>query len=307
MPVRDRLLAIGVALLWGVNFLAIDIGLRHFPPFLFVALRFAVIAVPTLLLVPRPNVPLRWLVGYGLGFGTVQYAFLFLAMRLGMPTGLASLVLQASAPFTVLLGTVFLRERPSRRRLIGVGLAVAGMGIILWQRSVTAAALPVLLSLLAALGWAVGNVCNRKARPDNPLHLTLWMAVVPPLPMLALSLAFEGPAADLRAFATLPTRGGVAALVALAFIVGPSTVLAAGIWTTLMRRHPAGVVAPFSLLVPVVGIATAWLVLGERPTPVELGAGVIVIGGVLLGSLDRTRFRRTPALSAEIPAVERVG
>jgi O-acetylserine/cysteine efflux transporter len=97
MTFRDRLLATAVAVLWGGNFLAIHVGLQHFPPLFMAALRFAVIAVPTLLLVPRPRVPLRWLLGYGLGFGTVQFVFLFVAMDIGMPTGLASLVLQASA------------------------------------------------------------------------------------------------------------------------------------------------------------------------------------------------------------------
>jgi drug/metabolite transporter (DMT)-like permease len=87
MTFRDRLLATAVAVLWGGNFLAIHVGLQHFPPLFMAALRFAVIAVPTLLLVPRPRVPLRWLLGYGLGFGTVQFVFLFVAMDIGMPTG----------------------------------------------------------------------------------------------------------------------------------------------------------------------------------------------------------------------------
>ena len=108
MTVRDRLLAALVAALWGANFLAIHIGLEHFPPLLLAGVRFLVIALPTVALVPRPRVPLRWLLLYGLGFGTVQFLFLFVAMDIGMPTGLASLVLQASAPFTVLLGAVFL-------------------------------------------------------------------------------------------------------------------------------------------------------------------------------------------------------
>src|SRR4051794_33676304 len=159
MPSRDRLLAMFVAVLWGLNFLAIHAMLGHFPPLFAGALRFLVIAVPTVLFVPRPEVNLRWLIGYGLGFGTVQFAFLFIALNVGMPTGLAPLVLQASAPFTVLLGGVFLRERLSTRQLIGVLLAVAGMALIAWHRAEHAALLPVLLTLFGALGWAAGNIC----------------------------------------------------------------------------------------------------------------------------------------------------
>jgi O-acetylserine/cysteine efflux transporter len=302
MPMRDRLLAVVVAVLWGINFLATDFGLRQFPPLLMVALRFAVLAVPTLLFVPRPGVPWRWLVGYGLGFGTMQYAFLYIAMRDGMPAGLASVVLQASAPFTVLLAALFLGERLSRGQCGGIALAVAGLGLIVWSRSQLAVALPVLLTLAGALGWAIGNVCNRQARPDNPVRLTLWMSVVPPIPMLALSLLIEGPAADLHSLTTITTPTGWLGLAGLAYIVVPATVVGAGLWTTLMRRHPAAVVAPFSLLVPVVGIAAAWLVLQERPTPVELAGAAAVITGVLLGSRRSVRaLDHPPEADARAP------
>src|SRR4051812_36732850 len=170
MPVRDRLLAVLVAALWGANVLALPVGLAHFPPLFLAALRFAVVALPTVLLVPRPQVRLRWLLGYGLGFGTVQFLFLLVAMDVGMPTGLASLVLQASAPFTVVLGAVLLRERISARQGIGIGLAVLGLAVIAVARAQTAALLPVVLTLLGALGWAFGNLCSRLAAPPNPLH-----------------------------------------------------------------------------------------------------------------------------------------
>ncbi len=284
MPARDRLLAAFVALLWGVNFLAIHIGLQHFPPLFLAALRFAVIAVPALLLVPRPRVRLRWLLGYGLGFGTLQFLFLFVAMDVGMPTGLASLVLQASAPFTVLLGATLLRERLVRRQGVGIALAVLGLAAIAVARAQTAALLPVVLTLLGALGWALGNLASRLAAPPDPLHLTLWMAVVPPVPLLAASWVVEGPAAGWDALQAAFTPAGVPGLLALAYIAVLATVVGTGIWTALMRRHPAGVVAPYSLLVPVVGMGLAALVLGERPSAVELVAGVVIVGGVLLGT-----------------------
>jgi drug/metabolite transporter (DMT)-like permease len=284
MPARDRLLATLVAVLWGANFLAIHVGLLHFPPLFLAALRFAVIAVPTVLLVPRPQVPLRWLLGYGIGFGTVQFLFLFVAMHIGMPTGLASLVLQASAPFTVLLGVVLLRERISARQAFGIGLAVLGLAAIAVARAQSAALLPVVLTLVGALGWAFGNLASRLAAPPNPLHLTLWMSVVPPIPLLAASWAVEGPSAGWAALQTAVTPAGLPGLLAVAYTAGLATVLGTGIWTTLMRRHPAGVVAPWSLLVPVVGMGLAALVLGERPSAVELAAAVVIVGGVLLGT-----------------------
>ena len=291
VPIRDRLLAVLVAVLWGINFLAIDLSLRQFPPLFFVAVRFVVIAVPTVLFVPRPKVRLRWLLGYGLGFGTIEFAFLFIAMHIGMPAGLASLVLQSSAPFTVLLGAVFLRERLRPVQVLGIVVAVAGMGLIVWHRAEAAAALPVLLTLVGGLGWAVGNLCARQARPDNPVAFTLWMSVVPPIPMFAVSLLIEGGPADWHAVTSLNTPTGWAALAGLGYISLLATVLGTSLWSTLLGRHAASVVAPFALLVPVVGVLAAWIFLGERPALIEVLAGVVVVGGVLLG-VPRTRPRK---------------
>lgn len=295
-----------VALMWGLNFIAIDASLRHFPPMLLVALRFALIAVPAVLLVKRPDVPLRWLIGYGLGFGTLQFLFLYWGMASGMPAGLASLVLQASGPFTVLLGATFLRERVTGPQVLGILVAVGGLAVVGWQRAEHASVVPFLLTLAGALGWAVGNVCNRQARAANPLHLTLWMSVVPPLPMLALSLAVEGPSRIAGALTGFGEPGAVGAVVGLLYTVVIGTVLGSGLWTWLMSRHPAGVVAPFSMLVPVVGMTAAWLVLGETVTPPEALGGVLVVGGVLLGGLRR-RSDRDRARSAELIAAARTG
>jgi O-acetylserine/cysteine efflux transporter len=305
MTPRDRLLAVLVAVLWGYNFLAIHATLGHFPPLFAAALRFVVIAVPTILFVPWPKVKVRYLIGYGLGFGTGQFAFLFIAMDTGMPTGLASLVLQASAPFTVLLGSVFLRERVSGRQLAGISLAVVGMAAIAWQQAGEAALLPVILTLLAALSWAFGNLSARQAAPANPLHFTLWMSVVPPLPMFVISLIAEGPAAQWKSLTTLNTTSGWTALLGLSYVVLISTIIGSGVWTTLMRRNPAGVVAPFSLLVPVVGISASYFFLHEQPSAVELGAGVLIIAGVLVGSLKRKSPAPAPALP-ELAADARV-
>lgn len=302
MPVRHRLLALSVAVMWGVNFTAIHASLEHYPPFFLVALRFLVLAVPALLFVPWPRVPVRWLVGYGLGFGTLQFLFLYWGMATGMPVGLASLVLQASAPFTVVLGALFLRERVSGIQVLGILIAVGGLAIVGSHRAQVAAVLPFLLTLAGAFGWAIGNICNRQARPQNPLHLTMWMSVVPPLPMLAVSLVVEGPDRVATALRTTFTPEALPALVGLAYTVLVGTVLGTGIWTWLMARHPAGVVAPYSLLVPVAGMLSAWLALGETVSPVELLGGVVVVTGVLLGSLRRRRRRATaPAELAPAP------
>jgi DME family drug/metabolite transporter/O-acetylserine/cysteine efflux transporter len=292
---RDRLLAALVAVLWGLNFLAVRIGLDQFPPFFLAALRYVLLAVPVILFVRPPDVPLRWLLGYGLGFGTAQFGLLFLAINVGMPAGLSSVVLQAAAPFTVLLGALLLSERISGRQLGGIGLAVLGLGVIAVDRAQVAALLPMVLTVLAALACALGNLSSRLAKPSSPLRFALWMSVVPPLPLLALSAVMEGPATGWVDFAGALSPHGWPALAAMVYIVLLGTVVGSGIWTALLKRYPASTVAPFSMLSPVVGIAGAWLALHETPSVLALAGGAAVIGGVLVG---------TPRPAPATPAVE---
>lgn len=282
MQGRDRGLVLLVPILWGLNFPATALALQHYPPLLAAALRF-VLMLPALLFVPFPKVRLRWLIGTGLGLGVLQFSFLYIGLVAGMPVGLSSLVLQASAPFTILLAVLFLGERMTPRRLAGIALAVLGLALIGASRALAAAWLPMALTLLAAFGWAIGNVSARLARAPEPLHLTMWMAVVPPLPLLALSLLVERPLIGPALAGALDAQA-IPANLGLAYIVVFSTVIGYGIWNALMARYPASEVAPWSMLVPIVGFASSWVMLGENPRPLELAAGLLVIGGVILAS-----------------------
>src|SRR4051812_31254245 len=190
MPSRDRMLAVLVTVLWGLNFPAIHLSLAQFPPYFLVALRFTLIAVPTLLFVRRPAVPLRWLVGYGVGFGVLQFVFLYAAMDTGMPPGLASLVLQSSAPFTVVLAGALLRERLSLRQGLGVLTAVSGLGGIAAHRADIgggAMLVPVLLTLCGGLGWGLRHPLRPPGRGAPPLPVAPLVTPPPPLPPLARS------------------------------------------------------------------------------------------------------------------------
>jgi O-acetylserine/cysteine efflux transporter len=293
MSTRDRLLAVIVAVCWGLNFPATALALEHFPPFFLVALRFALIAIPTVLFVPRPRIKLRWLLGAGLGIGLLQFAFLYAGMAAGMPSGLASLVLQASAPFTVLIAGIWLRERITPRQATGIAIAVLGLAAIAVHRAQVAALLPVILTLCGALGWAIGNISTRKAEAPNPFRLTLWMSVVPPVPMLAFAFVIEGPERIGDSLGTAFTIEALPAVLGLLYIVLIATLVGYGIWGGLLKRNPSSVVAPFSMLVPVVGVLASWLAFGEVIDQVELVAGAFVVGGVLFASARRTRVAVT--------------
>ena len=290
VPLRDRLLALLVAVVWGVNFPATAFALQHFPPLFMVALRFALVAIPTLIFVPRPQVPVRWLIGVGLGIGLLQFAFLYLGMAAGMPSGLASLVLQASAPFTVLIAGIWLHERISRRQAIGIGVAVAGLAAIAVHRAqVAAAAAGGADHLCGALGWAIGNICSRQARAPKPLHLTLWMSVSAADPDARPVAGGRGPRPDRPRAAHEPDPGGAARRCSAALHRGPGHAGRLRAVELTAQPPPVVVVAPFSMLVPVVGVLSSWLFFDEIPDLVELIAGVAVIGGVLYASRMPTR------------------
>jgi len=296
-----------VAVVWGLNFPATALALEHFPPFLLAAVRFTLLAVPTILFVPRPRIPFGRLLLVGSGLGVLQFAFLYLGMAAGLPSGLASLVLQASAPFTVLLAGVFLRERLTRRQVIGVTVAVCALAAIAVHRAQAAALLPVVLALCGALGWAIGNVATRRAGAANPLHLTLWWAIVPPVPMAVLSLVVEGPARVGGALRTAFSAEALPADLGLLYIVLVATLVGYGIWSRLMATYPSSTVAPFSMLVPVVGVLASWAAFGEVPDPVEVVAGTVVVVAVLWSSRPPRDLPTTavPASSAQTagPAV----
>jgi O-acetylserine/cysteine efflux transporter len=276
MPRRHMLLAFSVAALWGVNFVAIDFALESFPPLLLCALRFTLVAFPAVFLLPRPPIPWQQVVAVGATLSGAQFALLFAGIHAGMPAGLASLVLQLNAVFTVALAVAFLGERPGRRQLVGALIAFGGIALIAADRSGAHVPLgALLLCVAAAASWGVGNVVVRRVQAPNALALMVWSALVAPLPLLALSLAIEGvPSTEVSA----KSVGGLVFVVVVASLFGFSS------WAWLMRRHPASKVAPFSLLVPVFGIGSAWLVLGERPGVLELVGAAIVIGGLGLVS-----------------------
>lgn len=289
MSSRDRLLGLTVAVLWGLNFLAVRAGVDHLPPFFFAGLRFLVIAVPVVLLVQRPAVQFRWIMLYGLGFGVVQFGFLFYAIHIGMPAGLASLVIQTGAPMTILLGWLFLRERISRVHVTGLLLAVSGIALIAVDRGRSGAAMgPVLLTLVAALGWSIGNIATRRAGvvdARESIRLMLWMTVVPPVPLLLFSAFIEGPTAGWSELAGAFHGPGWPALIGLAYIVVFGTLAGSGLWTYLINKYPVSTVSPFSLLIPVVGIVAAWIFLDEVPGYLALVGSAIVLAGFALPSL----------------------
>lgn len=291
-------LAVLVAALWGVNFVVIELGLDHFPPLLFSALRFLVAALPALFFVGRPKVAWKWIVGVGLALGVAKFGLLFIGMDRGMGAGLSSLVLQVQAVFTALFAALVLGERPGRVRLLGMGVALAGIGVAAVDEGASGPVPAFVLVLAAAACWGVSNVLTRRAAPPDALNFMVWVSTVPVLPLLGLSLLFEGWGRDRDALAALDWSGA-GIIVYVAWVV---TIFGFGAWGFLLSRYQASSVAPFTLLVPVFGMSSAALLLDESVSPLRWCAAALLVGGVALTSPSGAR--RRPHAPAPEPSPE---
>ena len=297
------ILAAAVATAWGLNFLVIDWGMAGIPPLLFVAVRFAVVAV-FVIVVPRPAASWKTVVGVGLFMSLGQFGLLYTSMALGLQPGLAALLLQAQAVFTVFIAALVLRERPTSGQAAGVVLGLIGLAVVAVGRGGEAPAVAVVLALAAALSWAIGNVISRRAGVVTgrgrlgALSLTVWSATVVPLPALALSFAVEGPAAVSAGLAGF----GPAAALSTLYTAGLCTLVGYAVFNGLLARNPSAAVVPWVLLAPVVAMSAAGLLLGDIPTPAEIGGGALLVMGVLITALPpralRRRSRRTRSAAA---------
>lgn len=283
MSRRDSLLAALVASIWGFNFVVIDWGMDGIPPLLFAAIRFLVVVLPAVFLVPRPEAPWRVIAAVGVFMSLGQFGFLYVSMDAGMPPGLAALVLQAQVIFTVLIAAGVLRELPTPAQVAGVVLGSVGLAVVGVGRGGHVPLVALVLCLLGALSWGIGNVVSRASGVRGGLSLTVWSALVVPLPLLALSLLVDGPAAVASALEGFSWQAAVSTL----YTAGLASLVGYGIFNTLLARNASSSVVPWVLLAPVVAMASAWLLLDQRPNSAELVGGLLLIVGVLVAIRPR--------------------
>jgi len=287
MTPRDVLAAIGVAVVWGLTFIAVKVGVGETSPLMLSALRFLFAAVPFVFIVRPPKAPVLTVVVYGLLIGLGQFGLLFLAIRDGFPVGLASLIIMAQAFFTIALAWAFLNENPRRIQLVGAAVAFLGMTVIGSDRLAGASLGPFLLVILAAFFWGCGNVLAKTAGRIDMLAFTVWSSLAAPLPLALLSLALDGPGPMLAL--AHPTWRLVLSVLVVAYA---GTVFGFGVWARLLADYSAATVAPFALLVPVVGMAAGAVVFAEPLRPVELFGALLVMAGLALNVFSDWPLRR---------------
>jgi O-acetylserine/cysteine efflux transporter len=300
MSLRDIALAFLVVAVWGTNFVVIKAGLRDMPPFLFALLRFLFSAVPFVFFLPRPRTPWRWIALYGVLVGAGQFGLLYYAMRADISPGLASLVIQSQAIFTIALSVWIFHERVGRLALAGVAIAVAGLAVIASHLDGSATLAGIVIVLAAGLAWAVANVVGKKASaereaPFGMLAFIAWASVFAVPPLVLLTVVLEGPAVAWHAMA----NADAAAWGAVAWQVVGNTLFGWAAWSYLMVRYDAAVVAPYALLIPVFGMGASALLLGEPLPAWKLAGGALVVAGIaaiVLSGTVRLKPARVPAI-----------
>jgi O-acetylserine/cysteine efflux transporter len=284
---RDTVAAVCVAVVWGLSFIAIKIGVGETSPLMLSALRFVFAALPAVLFIAPPKAAVWKMALYGLLLGMGQFGLLFIAIREGFPVGLASLVIQAQAFFTVALAWLLLSEWPRRTQVLAGLVAFAGLAVIGSARLAGAAFGPFLLVVLASFFWGSANLLAKTVGKVDMLAFTVWSSLAAPLPLLVLSLSVDG-SGPLLALAHPSWRLAASVLI----VAYAGTVFGFGLWARLLARYSAATVAPFALLTPVVGMLAGAIVFGEPLRPVELAGGVLVMAGLALNMFGDWRLRR---------------
>lgn len=280
---KHLLLALLIVVLWGVNFIAIYLGLKELPPFLFCALRFGLSALPFVFFLPRPKAPLKHIIGFGFFNFALQFGLLFSGIYLGLSPGLASLVLQVQVFFSIGLAFLFFGEKPGFFKIAGSLISFIGIGIVGAHVGGDVTITGLILTLLAAFSWASGNMFTKKVNAESPLSLVVWGNLVA-FPFMAVTSFFiDGTEVIGSSFRHISwiTVGAVA------YVVYLSTHVGYGLWGFLMKTYSTSAVVPFTLLIPVVGFLSSALFLGEHLTAWKLWASFFIMGGLVFNLFEK--------------------
>jgi len=279
---RDLALLLAVVALWGFAFVPIKVALATVPPFALAALRFFFAALPAVMFVRLPSVSWRALAAYGIAIGVCQFGLLFLGMKLGMPAGLSSLVIQMQVFFTMAIAGWWMRDRLGRHNIAGAAVAAAGIAVLALHQLIAGATTTLLgfmLVIASALGWGIGNALAKRmmqGRDEEMLGLVVWSSLVPPLPLALLSYAVEGGPAAVDAVIHMDAlRWGCVLLLSYG-----ATLFGYVTWNRLLHRYPTPLVSPFGLLIPVSGLVSGAVFVGERLSVLQLAGAVLVLAGL---------------------------
>lgn len=279
LPANHLLLALVIVAVWGTNFVVIKWSLEAFPPFLFAALRYIFALLPLIFFIPKPKVSWTNLCTYGVAVGLGQFGVLYFAIDGRISPGLASLVVQTQVFFTIAFAMFFAKERLRIYQIVAVLVAITGLGIIALHTDTNTTALGLGLVVFAGLSWGIANTVSRRAGSINMLAYVVWASVFAIPPLMAISYVFEG---GWERMSIALTAAPFTAWAGVFWQAWANTLFGYAAWAWLLSKHPAAVVAPAPLLVPIFGMGAAAYFLGEPLPPWKILAASLVITGLVI-------------------------
>ncbi|MGG7671851.1 EamA family transporter [Pseudomonas sp. WC2] len=279
-------LAVLITAIWGVNFSVIKLGLASVDPLILAGIRFSLCALPAIFFIRKPDVAWRYLIGYGLVFGIGLWGVVNLGIKAGLSAGIASLVLQFSAFFTLLLGGWVFKEALTRFQILGMLIALAGLLCIITISDGSVSLTGVLLVLVGAASWSVANLISKKANTKDVFGFLVWSSAFAPIPLFALDYAVNGSAG----YTTFVSQVNMTAVLSILFQVYPNTLFAYWIWNSLLKTYPVSTVAPLSLLVPIFGMLGSVVVFNESVPMSKVLAVVLIVLGLAVGLYGQRIF-----------------
>ncbi|NUT88407.1 EamA family transporter [Pseudomonas corrugata] len=272
-------LAVLITAIWGINFSVIKLGLATVDPFILAGIRFSLCALPAIFFIRKPDVPWRYLIGYGLVFGIGLWGVVNLGIKAGLSAGIASLILQFSAFFTLLLGGWVFKEALTRFQVLGMLIAFGGLLCIIMISDGSVSLSGVLLVLAGAASWSVANIINKKASTRDVFGFLVWSSAFAPIPLFALDYAINGS----TGYSSFIQQVDMTAVLSILFQVYPNTLFAYWIWNSLLKTYPVSTVAPLSLLVPIFGMLGSVFVFHESVPLNKVLAVVLIVLGLGVG------------------------
>ncbi|AWG35781.1 EamA family transporter [Alcaligenes aquatilis] len=279
MQKKHLIPAILVTLVWGVNFPITKLGLLSMEPFLLTGIRFTLAALPLVFFIPKPNIPFRYVVIYGFIFGLGMWGIINYGIEVGVHPGVASLLIQLSAFFTMGWGALLFKERLRATQLLGAVIAFVGLVGILLSQGGGDATFGLVLVVLSAVSWSIGNVIIKLSGVKEIFSFMVWASLFPPIPLFIVSYWLHGA----EPFTTLPEAINLMSVMSILFQVYLATYFSYWGWNSLLKLYPVSTVAPLSLLIPVFGLGSSMLILGEQVSFVEALSISAIIAGLAFG------------------------
>jgi len=288
MKQNDLILTIFVTFIWGVNFSVIKLGLISLDPFILAGMRFLLCALPLVFFIKKPEVPMKYIITYGLLFGVGLWGMVSLGIYFGISAGMASLVLQMSAFFTVILASIILNENIDITKKLAFVVALLGLTLIISVTDGSVTSLGLILVLVGAVSMSFTNIIVKKIGNKNLFSFMVWASLFSPVPLFILAFLTQGEVVFTNFFENLDNT----AIFSILFQVYPTTLFGYWIWNKLLHKYPVSSVAPLSLLVPIFGLAGSYFIFGETIGFIKILASFLIILALLINTYGQKLYKK---------------